>query len=172
MEITKDYRDNKGKYAKRRKWPIYFAIGCFMVIAGGMLTDDYAFIADWFSPELVYVANRAEAAEITQAELEMPILERIKKAESGNNQFCTEELAKSKKYDDCFTGRIGLPLMNVNVDGTIDWGICQINDYHWGKKARELGYDIMTLEGNEAMCEWLFLNHGTEPWGASKKGWN
>lgn len=171
MEVSRDFQ---GKYKKRRKWPLYLALLCVAIITGGLLTDDYEFIADWFSPELVYKASStgvAEAAEIVQ-ELEMPILERIKKAESDNNQFCTEELAKSKKYDDCFPGRIGLPLMNVNVDGTIDWGICQINDYHWGKKARELGYDIMTLEGNEAMCEWLFLNHGTEPWGASKKGWN
>lgn len=106
-----------------------------------------------------------------EKELSAPVLDRICKAESKGNQFCTAELVKAKMFKDCYEGRIGMPLMNVNTDGTVDWGYCQINDYHWGDEARKLGHDLMTLEGNVAMAEWIFLNHGTDAWNASKKGW-
>ena len=114
----------------------------------------------------------AEAAEIEiEEDTTVPILDRIMKAESNGNQFCTEELARTKRYKGCFPGRIGWPLMNTNVDGTTDWGIFQINDWFWGEKAAELGYDILTEEGNRAMGKWIFDNHGTEPWSASKPYW-
>lgn len=152
------------------KW---FLLGLVVVSGAAILSAAYQG-EKWVDKELEYVREHvvpvAEAMEI-EVDRSMPVLERIKNAESGGNQFCTEELAKSKRYEDCYAGRVGMVLMNVNTNGSIDWGICQINDFYWGVKARELGFDIMTLEGNEEMCDWLFANHGTEPWSASKANW-
>ena len=52
-----------------------------------------------------------------------------------------------------------------------DIGKWQINETHWGAKAKELGFDIYTAEGNEAMAMWLYHNKGTEVWYLSKKCW-
>jgi hypothetical protein len=126
------------------------------------------------SPELLArntFAAVAHADELPAPSREIPILKRIMMAESGGNQFCTAELAKARAFKGCFAGRVGLPLMNNNVDGSTDWGLFQINDWHWGAKAKELGFDIMTEQGNRDMAQWIYENMGTGPWSASKAGW-
>lgn len=52
-----------------------------------------------------------------------------------------------------------------------DIGICQINEPIWNDKARDLGFDIYTEEGNKAMALWLFDHLGSEPWNSSKSAW-
>ncbi len=58
----------------------------------------------------------------------------------------------------------------VNTNRTIDIGKCQINSI-WEAKAVELGFNIYTEEGNEAMALWIFENYGSEPWYSSKHKW-
>lgn len=66
-----------------------------------------------------------------------------------------------------------------NADGTIhrgeinpkDIGMYQINEYWNGETARELGFDIYTLEGNTRMALWLYEHRGLQPWAWSKPCW-
>lgn len=67
-----------------------------------------------------------------------------------------------------------------NDDGTVlrgvhnqdDIGKYQINEKIWGGKARMLGFDLYTEEGNEAMALELYRRYSTEPWIWSKQCWN
>jgi len=52
-----------------------------------------------------------------------------------------------------------------------DIGKYQINVLYWGEKAKELGYDIFTEEGNEAMALQMYREQGTKPWLSSKPCW-
>lgn len=47
----------------------------------------------------------------------------------------------------------------VLVSPTHDYGLMQVNE-SWIPKAKELGFDIMTLEGNYAMGLWIYKNAG------------
>ncbi len=111
--------------------------------------------ADVTAPNLsavnAVVHNVIAAAPIKVA----PILKQICGAESGCKQF----------------RKNGLPVFHANTNGTVDIGKYQINDAVWGAKAKELGYDLLTEEGNEAMAMWILDNKGTEPWYSSKGGW-
>lgn len=82
------------------------------------------------------------------------ILDRIAKCESGNTHF----------------DKNGQVLMRGNTNRTVDIGAYQINTV-WFKKATELGYDLFKEEDNKKMAEWIFENHGTEPWYLTKKCW-
>lgn len=181
MKIYHNGRDITGKFSREtfinkitRKIQVmwYWAkisTGVVGMLAGAFVAGSVMTSTDVFS----YEAKRPPVIveKIVEVTKEAPVLDRIAQAESKKNQFCTEELAKSKVFSDCTKARIGMVLMKVNTSGSIDWGYYQINDYYWGAKARELGFDLMTLEGNKAMGEWLYANHGTEPWINSKKNW-
>ena len=52
-----------------------------------------------------------------------------------------------------------------------DIGELQINEEIWGKKAKDLGFDIYTLEGNRAMGKWLLANYGSTKWKNSGACW-
>ena len=53
-----------------------------------------------------------------------------------------------------------------------DIGRYQINVLYWEELAKELGHDIYTEDGNEAMALELYRRYGTAPWKWSKKCWN
>lgn len=53
-----------------------------------------------------------------------------------------------------------------------DMGKYQINQIVWGEKARMLGYDLRTEEGNEAMALVIFETEGTHAWRASRHCWD
>lgn len=53
-----------------------------------------------------------------------------------------------------------------------DIGKYQINILYWGDLADELGYDIYTEEGNEAMAIEIYERYGTSPWKWSKSCWD
>lgn len=53
-----------------------------------------------------------------------------------------------------------------------DVGKYQINQIVWIEKARELGHDIHTEEGNEAMARLIFETEGTRAWRASRQCWD
>jgi hypothetical protein len=64
-------------------------------------------------------------------------------------------------------------------DGTVrrgdidkdDIGRYQINLRYWSKAAQRLGYDVFNEQDNERMALWIYENHGTWPWDASKPCW-
>ena len=52
-----------------------------------------------------------------------------------------------------------------------DIGVMQINTYYQGKKAKELGYDLTTVDGNMAYAKYLYETEGTTPWASSESCW-
>lgn len=85
---------------------------------------------------------------------DIPLLDKICKAESGDRQFAADGSVLRGKVDPS------------------DIGYCQINEPTWNDQARKLGYDIYTQDGNIAMAQWLFLRYGSQPWNASKPVWS
>ena len=52
-----------------------------------------------------------------------------------------------------------------------DVGIAQVNEYYHAKRAKKLGYDIYTIDGNMAYAKLLFQEEGTDPWISSAPCW-
>lgn len=53
-----------------------------------------------------------------------------------------------------------------------DIGVMQINTHYHGAKAKELGIDLYSLEGNLMYARYLYENKGTQPWSASAPCWD
>jgi len=75
-----------------------------------------------------------------------PEMRKIAECESGGTQS-----ARNKNYRN---GR----------HWSTDVGYFQINNHHWGRKAKELGYDIYTKEGNIKMARYILENYGIHHW--------
>jgi len=52
-----------------------------------------------------------------------------------------------------------------------DKGLFQINQIHW-RKARQLGYDLDTRQGNAKFARYLYERKGTDPWYMSAECWS
>jgi hypothetical protein len=52
-----------------------------------------------------------------------------------------------------------------------DIGLGQINLPTWGEKAKELGFDLNTYDGNLGMSKWIFDHYGWKPWVYSESCW-
>ena len=52
---------------------------------------------------------------------------------------------------------------------TKDVGVMQINEEYHREKAKTLGLDIYSLEGNLAYAQYLYEKEGTKPWQSSVK---
>lgn len=63
----------------------------------------------------------------------------------------------------------GTPLRGT-VDND-DIGVMQINARYHLEKAKSLGLDIFTLEGNLAYGKYLYEKKGSKPWNASSPCW-
>ena len=106
-------------------------------------------------PKQETINIESEITEIVVKPIEIPlILQRIAIAESGGKQFNSD-------------GTVIMGIINPH-----DIGKYQINELYWGEKAKELGYDIYTLEGNTSMALWIYQNYGTAPWNWSKSKWS
>lgn len=90
-----------------------------------------------------------------KVEIVLPkVMQNIAKCESGNEQFNKD-------------GSVKRGVINPR-----DVGKFQINEiYHLGK-AKELGIDIYTAEGNTEYAMYLYKNEGTTPWDWSKPCWS
>ena len=52
-----------------------------------------------------------------------------------------------------------------------DTGVMQINSFYHEDRAKALGFDLHTLDGNLAYAKWLYKKEGTAPWYSSSKCW-
>lgn len=52
-----------------------------------------------------------------------------------------------------------------------DMGVMQINSFYHEDRAKALGFDLHTLDGNLAYAKWLYNKEGTAPWYSSSKCW-
>jgi hypothetical protein len=85
---------------------------------------------------------------------ETPILAKVAKCESTYRQVGSDGKVLRGK---------------VNSD---DVGLMQINEHYHGEKAKSMGLDLETIEGNLAYAKYLYEKEGTAPWSASAKCWN
>lgn len=95
-----------------------------------------------------------EAPQAPPSSLLPPVLEYIAWCESGNRHFDER-------------GRVLRGKGNY-----YDIGKYQINAIYWGEKAKKLGFDLHTEEGNEAMALLLYQRYGTDPWKWSRSCWS
>ena len=125
------------------RWSLISAAGYALFMAGALLYSTSTVSAEM--PQIVHVKDVRDFP---------PALQAICQAESGGKQFRDDK------------GHV--------VRGHItpdDIGICQIHEPLWNDKARDLGFDIYTEQGNKDMALWLFDHQGTEPWNSSKAAW-
>lgn len=64
----------------------------------------------------------------------------------------------------------GKPLRGL-VDSR-DIGVMQINEYYHLSRAKKLGYDIYSIEGNMAYAKLIYGESGVQPWKASSPCWS
>lgn len=177
MRITYLGRDITGRYApKSRAQRIYASfigklqhtlrIGALIAVIAWLCLGSLKFgIAYAHGNALAYIAPAIAYADTKP--VDYPILDKIAKAESGGNQYCTKALAANGW---CPKGSIGAPLIRVNTNGTYDIGMYQINSTHLADAIAH-GYDVYTLDGNTAYAQYLFINQGSEPWYSSRSNW-
>jgi len=130
-----------------------------------------------FVAELMYLgcvyADKVRASEsevintVVTIENKVPILSRIADCESGERL----QNGRAKKGTATHYAKNGQVKLNPNTNGSVDVGHYQINDDVWGKKATEMGLNIMVEKDNKAMAKWIYENRGTEDWYSSKKCW-
>ena len=99
----------------------------------------------------VIISKNAPGSELAFSTPEL--LTKIAVCESGGKHF--------EKNGDLLVGKYN----------PHDLGKYQINALYWKKKADELGYDLFTEAGNEAMARWLYRQYGTSPWKQSERCW-
>lgn len=84
---------------------------------------------------------------------DVPVMVEVSRCESHYRQY--------DKNGDTFRGKVN----NKDV------GIMQINEYYHLERAKKLGYDIYTVEGNLAYGRLLYTEQGTQPWSSSSPCW-
>jgi len=157
-------RDSEGKFSKyseriarekrvlRNLYKVRWVIGGMaVVVAVGFGVQAVQNAQPLYAYNMLTAVAHAETIQP-----EVPVLDRIAKAESGGHQY---------------NPRNGQVLMHVNADGSIDLCKYQINSI-WFKKASELGYDLTKEADCTAFATWLFNNYGSGPWSSSKKNWD
>ena len=140
-------RDYEGRFTSLKRKIKSFLNVCVKLSVAGLVIYT-AFLIGVAKPPVVQTVLAEEKFS------DYPLLVKICKAESNNRQF---------KKD----GRVLRGIVNPS-----DIGFCQINEPIWNDKARELGYDIYTEEGNKKMSIYIFLHEGSTPWNSSRAKWN
>lgn len=144
-------RTKKGwKTRSRNTWKRWFKVRFYAITLGVLATVSYVSITtiqNEVKSPLEYVA------EVRADEEEMPaVLARIAKCESGDRHY--------KENGDVVLSK-----------DKADIGRYQIRVTVWGQDAHRLGYNLFDEKDNQKMAEWIFENHGTEPWYSSKACW-
>ena len=102
--------------------------------------------------------DNLELNTTTTREAEIPaILFKIAQCESNNKQF----VGSSTSPESVIRGSIT----------PTDIGKYQISEIYWGKKAKELGFDLFSESGNTQMALWIYKKNGVKPWSSSKPCW-
>ena len=58
------------------------------------------------------------------------------------------------------------------IVNNLDVGLFQINEHYHLERAKKLGYDIYSVEGNMAYAKLLFNEEGPTPWSSSSPCWS
>jgi hypothetical protein len=97
--------------------------------------------------------NKAVESRVREYFSDLPIMAEVAKCESRYRQFNAD-------------GSIFRGIVNDQ-----DVGALQINEYYHAKRAKKLGIDIRSLEGNLEYARLLYTEEGTRPWKSSSPCW-
>lgn len=126
-----------------------------------LITGIFLFFASSIIAGLIVGKNEVAQAKEIAKELPKPIvIEKIVKVKDDTIPPILKKIASCEgitQFDK--NGKVVVGKINSS-----DKGALQINEKIWGKKAKELGYDIYTEAGNYAMGKWLLENYGSTPW--------
>ena len=170
-------------YKYNRFFILQLTIGLAMLVSGTMGTDTNAVmqtstqaILATTSSNNISIVKIADAAsiDVTDAVITKPKkLDRNEDIESKVRLFFADTpiMAEVIKCESRFR--------QFNADGTSfrgivnnqDVGIAQVNEYYHAKRAKKLGYNIYTVEGNMAYAKLLYQEEGTDPWISSAPCW-
>lgn len=104
--------------------------------------------------------------EITFEKKDKPTLHpKLKPVCACESSYSGKPSGTPRQYDPDGTVRKGR--MNAN-----DIGMCQVNRRYHISKAKALGYDIYTREGNIRYANHLYERKGLSPWKWSKPCWD
>lgn len=116
-------------------------------------TGEQSGLADSTETNIALASSKTN--DIRNAQRSVPaIFKKIAYCESGNRQFDAK-------------GRVVRGLVNPQ-----DIGRYQINMAVWGTKAKQLGINVFSEDGNEEMALFIHTNYGLDPWNASRGCWN
>ena len=166
-------RDSLGRFAKRNWWKknwtgvAFFA--CLLIpigvgetmqwIRGGMEPVVYVAHAQEIEQKVVLIGTEYSTPEYTD-------LQKIVDCESGvrNADGTAVPFSARQFYED------GSLVTNTNSNTLLkrDVGVGQINEYFHLERARSLGINIYSEEGNRRYSEILFHENGGAPWNASR----
>ncbi len=97
--------------------------------------------------------NKAVESKVREYFSDVPIMAEVAKCESRYRQFEPD-------------GSIFRGIVNDQ-----DVGAMQVNEYYHAKRAKKLGLDLRTLDGNMAYARLLYNEQGTQPWNSSAPCW-
>ncbi len=140
---------------------------------GGLIRGNIAintYIGLWLASLLVFVPQYGyEQKEAASQDIQEEDSSSLSQKEKNSSAFSVlEKIAWCESKGKQF-GRGGNVIRGKNPN---DVGKYQINQIVWGEKARMLGYDLHTEEGNEAMALVIFEAEGAHPWRASRHCWD
>jgi len=124
----------------------------------------------------------AEAADIGSPVATTSPQSIVQQYATSTNPAVVELLVRSYFADTPILGEIAKcesEFIQFNKDGSIhrgvantkDVGVMQINEHYHLQTAKELGYNIYTLQGNMDYAKYLYDQEGVAPWSASSGCW-
>ena len=119
------------------------------------------------------ISASSTVAPLTRIEEQATNIPKIGKVEQKTKEFFRDDpiLIKIAECESQFrqydaNGRVLKGQINKG-----DLGLMQINKYYHADKAKELGFDLKTIEGNMAYAKYLYDHEGVRPWLSSLPCW-
>ena len=154
-----------------------------MLVSGMVASDTPSYLKqDSIKPESAITASTEAAPKKSSSTETSTEVKKVSKAPSNNLNNGVETRVREYFAD--------VPLMaevskcesrfrQFESDGSVfrgkindrDVGVMQINEYYHLERAKKLGFDLYSLEGNMAYARLLYKEQGAQPWVSSSPCW-
>ena len=154
-----------------------------MLVSGMVASDTPSYLKqDSIKPESAITTSTEAAPKKSSSTETSTEVKKVNKAPSNNLNNGVETRVREYFAD--------IPLMaevsrcesrfrQFESDGSVfrgkindrDVGVMQINEYYHLERAKKLGFDLYSLEGNMAYARLLYKEQGAQPWVSSSPCW-
>lgn len=142
-----------------RRSRVYAGLATFWIVCAAPETTTQAHYIWPSPPPIVQQVLASTVAESPEESVYLhPELVQICACESAGSKYKTP-----RQY-------VGGQVVRGHINPA-DIGMCQINEDYHGTRAKNMGLDIYTEEGNIAYANYLYEELGSKPWSASKSCW-